>query len=181
MGEAYGRMGGLTSGLSRTQRAASGTTSLPAPRPGPSPAADTSAAAAPAPRAAAPALRAHGKTPYDRARLTSVPRGQEVFVKLVAEHRATDTRSRTSAAPAGRLAIAQGVITGELISSSVTNASTLVAGFLRRCAEAGVFFIAEHGLELGMLRSINQNRAAPAAYAAQHGLHGTLTLLDVGN
>ena len=79
------------------------------------------------------------------------------------------------------MAIAQGVIkrTGELISSSVTNASTLVAGFLRRCAEAGVFFVEKHGLELGMLRSINQNRAAPAAYAAQHGLHGALTL-DVG-
>jgi len=56
--------------------------------------------------------------------------------------------------------------TGELYSP-LTDVSTLVAGFLRRCAEAGVFLIEKHGRKLGMQRAINQNRAALEAYAAK--------------
>lgn len=71
--------------------------------------------------------------------------------------------------------------------AQLTKVSTLVAGFLRRSAEAGVFFTEKHDRKVGMQRAINQNRAALAAYAANPALiklqeqHGVRTLIDVGN
>jgi methyl coenzyme M reductase subunit C len=72
----------------------------------------------------------------------------------------------------------------------MTDVSTLLAGFFRRCAEAGVHFIQKNGRKLGMQRHINQNREALKRYAEivnpaliefqeTHGVK--LGLLDVGN
>jgi hypothetical protein len=74
--------------------------------------------------------------------------------------------------------------------TSMTDVSTLVKGFIARCAEAGVHILEKHGRKLGLQRHINQNYDALTAYAAKvnpalidfqkkHGVK--LTLWDVGN
>ena len=47
----------------------------------------------------------------------------------------------------------------------LTDVSGLVAGFIRRCAEANVFFVAKHCRKLSMQRLINQNPAALKAFS----------------
>ncbi len=72
----------------------------------------------------------------------------------------------------------------------LTDVSGLVAGFIRRCAEANVFFVAKHCRKLSMQRLINQNPAAlkafsdkmnPALKAFQARWMIKLTLAGVGN
>ena len=50
--------------------------------------------------------------------------------------------------------------------TEVTDVSTLVAGFLRRCADANVFWLEKGGRKLGLQRHINQNYHALQQYAA---------------
>ena len=73
--------------------------------------------------------------------------------------------------------------------TQLTDVSTLVTAFLRRCAEANVFFIQKNGRKLGLQRHINQHYISLKAYAAKvnpallafQQLHGKLGLGDVGN
>jgi hypothetical protein len=73
--------------------------------------------------------------------------------------------------------------------TQTTDVSTLVAAFVRRCAEAGVHFIEKHGRKLGLQRHVNQHygplkeyakKFNPALLAFQQE-HCKLGRRDVGN
>jgi len=74
--------------------------------------------------------------------------------------------------------------------NKLTDVTALAAGFIRRCAQAGVHFLEKRGRKLGLQRLVNQNYSALKAYAAKvnpelrafQKKHGIKILVkDVGN